>query len=134
MLLVACAIFVPRLKGDTAGHINSSHRGETLRDERPYLYLSFQGVEFLLSEWKTLQDRQTFHRQWPEVSWIFTSNSASSPNLTGYTFRPEISFVEGELAFLRLTDQMLIMNTVVLGSKWNTNIYSLCQSWVLMGS
>ena len=36
MLLVACAIFVPRLKGDTAGHINSSHRGETLRDERPY--------------------------------------------------------------------------------------------------
>ena len=40
MLLVACAIFVPRLKGDTAGHINSSHRGETLRDERPYLYLS----------------------------------------------------------------------------------------------
>ena len=50
MLLVACAIFVPRLKGDTAGHINSSHRGETLRDERPYLYLSFQGVEFLLSK------------------------------------------------------------------------------------
>lgn len=40
MLLVAGAIFVPRLKGDTAGHINSSHRGETLRDERPYLYLS----------------------------------------------------------------------------------------------
>lgn len=103
MLLVACAIFVPRLMGDTAGHINSSHRGETLRDERPYLYLSSETHKGWVSafiEWKTLQDRQTFHRQWPELWWIFTSSPASSSNLTGYTFRMEIFFVEGVLAFL----------------------------------
>ena len=65
MLLVACAIFVPRLKGDTAGHINSSHRGETLRDERPYLYLSSEthkGLSFC------------FHRM---------KNSARPPNVPG---------------------------------------------------
>lgn len=93
MLLVACAIFVPRLKGDTAGHINSSHRGVTLRDECPYWVSAF-------IEWKTLQDGQTFHRQWPELWWNFTSSPASSSNLTGYTFRMEIFFVEGVLAFL----------------------------------
>ena len=47
--------FVPRLKGDTAGHINSSHRGETLRDERPFLYLSSEthkGLSFCFHRMK----------------------------------------------------------------------------------
>lgn len=68
MLLVACAIFVPRLKGDTAGHVNSGHRGETLRAIPWYTSLS---ISFIRT-WKLI-------RGWVSA-FIERKKSARPPN------------------------------------------------------
>lgn len=68
MLLVACAIFVPRLKGDTAGHVNSGHRGETLRAIAWYTSLS---ISFIRT-WKLI-------RGWVSA-FIERKKSARPPN------------------------------------------------------